>query len=271
MDLYLSISPELYLKRLLVAGFEKVYTICKNFRNEGVDRTHNPEFTMLECYWAYKDYRDMMELTEDLFVYVTEKLFGSTEVTYQGKVINFKKPWERISMVDAITKYAKINVREKSDDELKKIIKDYKIKVEGDIVRGKLIEAIFEELVEDKLIQPVFITNHPADTTPLCKTKRDDKELLERFEPYCMGWELGNAYSELNDPVKQKELLKQQAESGKRGDSEAHQYDKDFIIALEHGMPPAGGLGIGVDRMVMLLTNARSVRDIITFPTMKPE
>lgn len=266
MDLYLSISPELYLKRLLVGGFEKVYTICKNFRNEGVDRTHNPEFTMLECYWAYKDYRDMMELAEDIFVYVTEKMFGSTQIKYQGKVLDFRKPWQRISMIDAIKKYAKINVREMDDKALKKLMADYKVKYEGNFNRGLAIEAIFEALVEDKLIQPTFITDHPRETSPLCKPKRENPELIERFEPYCMGWELGNAYSELNDPELQRKLLEEQ-----KKDIDAHKMDEDFLTAMEHGMPPAGGLGFGMDRMVMLLTNAKSIRDVIAFPTMKPE
>ncbi|MBU4352588.1 MAG: lysine--tRNA ligase [Nanoarchaeota archaeon] len=271
LDLFLSISPELYLKRLIIGGFEKVYTICKNFRNEGVDRTHNPEFTMMECYWAYKDYEDMMKLTEELFEFVCLKLFGTTKITYQGNKIDFKKPWKRIAMIDAIKKYTNINVKELNDADLKKLLKDYKIKSEQEFNRDLAIQAIFEELVEEKLIQPTFIVDHPKATSPLCKVHKDHPELLDRFEPYVMGWELGNAYSELNDPREQKKLLQEQAESGKRGDSEAHQMDEDFITALEHGMPPTGGLGIGIDRMIMLLTDAKTIRDVIAFPTMRPE
>ncbi|MBU4241637.1 MAG: lysine--tRNA ligase, partial [Nanoarchaeota archaeon] len=249
----------------------KVYTICKNFRNEGVDRTHNPEFTMMECYWAYKDYEDMMKLTEELFEFVCLKLFGTTKITYQGNKIDFKKPWKRIAMIDAIKKYTNINVKELNDADLKKLLKDYKIKSEQEFNRDLAIQAIFEELVEEKLIQPTFIVDHPKATSPLCKVHKDHPELLDRFEPYVMGWELGNAYSELNDPREQKKLLQEQAESGKRGDSEAHQMDEDFITALEHGMPPTGGLGIGIDRMIMLLTDAKTIRDVIAFPTMRPE
>lgn len=271
LDLFLSISPELYLKRLIVGGFEAVYTICKNFRNEGVDRTHNPEFTMMECYWAYKDYHAMMELTEDLFIYAAKKLTGSTKVEYQGQSIDFKKPWARITMIDAIKKYANIDVNKMTDKELQKVIKDYKVKYEGDYIRGLAIAAIFESLVEEKIIQPTFIMGHPRETSPLCKVNKEHPELLDRFEAYVLGWEIGNAYSELNDPILQKKLLVEQAQSGERGDPDAHKMDEDFINALEHGMPPTGGLGIGIDRMIMLLTNAQSIRDVILFPTMRPE
>jgi len=271
LNLYLSISPELYLKRLVIGGFEKVYTICKNFRNEGVDRTHNPEFTMMECYWAYKDYEDMMKLTEDLFEFVCLKLFGTTKIDYQGTKLDFKKPWKRIAMIDVIKKHTNINVKELSDADLKKLLKDYKIKFDQEFNRDLVIQAIFEELVEEKLIQPTFVVDHPKATSPLCKVHKNHPGLLDRFEPYVMGWELGNAYSELNDPREQRKLLQEQAESGKRGDPEAHQMDEDFILALEHGMPPTGGLGIGIDRMIMLLTGAKTIRDVIAFPTMKPE
>ncbi len=271
LDLYLSISPELYLKRLIIGGFEKVYTICKNFRNEGVDKTHNPEFTMMECYWAYKDYDDMMELTEDMFEFVCKKMFGTTKVEYQGQSLDFKKPWKKIGMIDAIKEHTNIDIRNMPDEELKQILVDYKIPFEQEYCRDLAIEAIFEELVEDKLIQPTFVTDHPKATSPLCKVHKKHPELLDRFEPYVMGWEIGNAYSELNDPREQRELLLEQAESGKRGDPEAHQMDEDFIRALEHGMPPTGGLGIGIDRMIMLLTNAKTIRDVIAFPTMRPE
>jgi len=267
MDLYLSISPELYLKRLIIGGFEKVYTICKNFRNEGVDRTHNPEFTMLECYAAYKDYNDMMELTEEIYEYICKKVLGTTEVNYQGTILNFKRPWQRISMHAAIKKHTNIDVTELSDEALQKLMADYKVKYEGEYNRGLAIEAIFESMVQDKIIQPTFITDHPKETSPLCKLKRDNAELIERFEPYVMGWEIGNAYSELNDPVLQRALLEKQAEKRE----EDYQLDEDFIRALEHGMPPTGGLGLGIDRMTMLLTNSACIRDVILFPTMRQE
>ncbi|MDD4878162.1 MAG: lysine--tRNA ligase [Candidatus Nanoarchaeia archaeon] len=271
MNMYLSISPELYLKRCIAGGFEGVYTICKNFRNEGVDKTHNPEFTMMECYWAYRDYNDMMVLTEELYEFVCKKVLGTTDVKYGDKTLNFRKPWQRISMVDAIKKYSNIDIREMKDKELQMLILDYKIKYEGSYNRGRAIEAIFDQLISEKLIQPTFITDHPKESTCLCKQKRDDAEHIERFEPYAMGWELGNAYSELNDPVVQKKLFEEQAEAGRGGDEEAHPMDNDFVTAMEHGMPPMGGLGLGIDRMAMLLTGAETIRDVILFPTMKPE
>ncbi|MBU2638777.1 MAG: lysine--tRNA ligase [Nanoarchaeota archaeon] len=270
MDMYLSISPELYLKRLIGGGFEAVYTICKNFRNEGVDRTHNPEFTMMECYWAYKDYNDMMRLTEELYRHVCKRVLGKEQVEYCGVTLDFSKQWERISMVDAIKKHTNIDVKELSDEDIRKTMHDYKVKYEGEYNRGKAIEEIFDQLVSEKLTQPTFITDHPKESTPLCKAKRGDENHIERFEPFIMGWEIGNAYSELNDPVRQKELLEEQAELGRGGDEEAHPMDDDFITAMEHGMPPMGGLGLGIDRMVMLLTGAHSIRDVILFPIMRP-
>lgn len=269
MDLFLSISPELYLKRLLVGGFEKVYTITKNFRNEGVDRTHNPEFTMLELYWAYKDYNDIMKFVEDLLVYLTKKINGKTEIEYDNKKINLKKPWQRLTMYESLKKYAKIDVENLSDDELKKLIKQHKIEL-SEYNRGWAINYLFEELVEPQLIQPTFITDYPKETSPLCKEKRGNPELIERFEFFINGHEFGNAYSELNNPIIQKELLEKQERDRLKGDQEANPMDKDFILALEHGMPPAGGLGIGIDRLVMLLTNSSTIREVIAFPTMKP-
>lgn len=271
MNMYLSISPELYLKRCIAGGFEAVYTICKNFRNEGADKTHNPEFTMMECYWAYKDYNDMMVLTEEMFRFVCKKALGKEQVTYNGVTIDFSKPWQRISMIDAIKKYTNIDIRSMKDKEIQMTLLDYKIKYEGAYNRGHAIEAIFDAMVPQKLIQPTFITDHPKESTCLCKQKRDDAEHIERFEPYAMGWELGNAYSELNDPVVQKKLFEEQVEEGRGGNEEAHPMDDDFVTAMEHGMPPMGGLGIGIDRMVMLLTGAETIRDVILFPTMKPE
>ncbi len=270
MPIYLSISPELHLKRLLVGGFEKVYSLNKSFRNEGVDRTHNPEFTMLECYQAYADYTDMEKLTEDLYNYVAKKVLGTTKIEYQGQKIDLTTPWKKITMIDSLKKYAKIDINKLEDKQLQELLKKHKINLKP-FNRGLAINELFEELVEDKLIQPTFIKDHPKETTPLCKQKRTNPDLIERFEPFINGWEIGNAYSELNDPVLQTELLEEQEKAGRGGDEEYHPMDKDFIRAIETGMPPAGGLGLGIDRMMMLLTNSPSIRDVILFPTMKPE
>lgn len=272
MDLFLSISPELYLKRLVVGGMENVYTICKNFRNEGVDKTHNPEFTMMECYKAYVDYEEMMKLTEDLYNYVAKKVLGTTKINYQGIEIDLKKPWPRMSMIEAIKKYAKVDVESMGDDEVKEILDEHNIELkEKGYNRGLAIEALFDSLVSDKMIQPIFITDHPKETTSLCKVNRKNPELIERFEPYIMGWEIGNGYSELNDPILQKKLLEEQATKLRGGMEEAHPMDEDFVLAIEQGMPPTGGLGLGMDRMVILLTNSLSIREVILFPIMKPE
>lgn len=271
INLYLSISPELYLKRLIVGGYEKVYTLCKNFRNEDADTTHNPEFTMMECYQAYVDYNNMMELTEDLYAHVANKVFGTTKINYQGREIDLKKPWKRITMFEAIKIYGKIDVAELSDKELYEKAKRLNLEINKTTPRGLIIQQLFEKLVEPQLIQPIFITDHPKETTPLCKLKRGNKDLIERFEPFINGWEIGNAYSELNDPILQKELLREQGEEGRGGNEEHHPMDEDFINALEIGMPPTGGLGLGIDRMIMLFTNSASIRDVILFPTMKPQ
>lgn len=271
IDLYLSISPELYLKRLIVGGYEKVFSIARNFRNEGIDRWHNPEFTMMEIYWAYADYNDMMELTEDLFVYVLKKLNGSTKVKIKNHEIDFKKPWKKMTMLEAIKKYAKIDVEKMSISELRELIETNKIEVKGDSW-GWYVQAIFEHFCEEHLIQPTFITDHPIETTPLCKIHRNDSsgKIIERFEPFCMGTELANAYTELNDPILQRKLLEEQQAMLSKGDAEAHPFDEDFVNAIEIGMPPTGGLGIGIDRMVILLTEQESIRDVILFPFMKP-
>jgi len=271
LDLYMSISPELYLKRLIVGGYEKVYIIGKNFRNEGVDKTHNPEFTMMECYWSGADYNDMMELTEDMYEYIAKKVIGTTEVEYQDKKISFKKPWKRLTMYDALKEYANIDVTKLSDQELFDILDENKVEYDGMTTRGLAIAALFEALCEEHLIQPTFITDHPRDTSPLCKLKRGNEELIERFEPYINAWEIGNAYSELTNPILQRKFLEEQAERGRGGDEEAHQMDEDFIRSVEYGLPPTGGLGLGVDRMVMLMVNAATIRDVIFFPTMRPE
>jgi lysyl-tRNA synthetase class 2 len=275
MQMYLSISPELYLKRLLVGGFEKVFTICKNFRNEGVDRSHNPEFTMLECYKSYVDFNDMMRLCDQCFEYACKAINnGETKVmhTYQGEQveIDFKAPWQRMTMLEAIEKHAGIDISTMDDDQLKDTLRNYNIDYEGDFSWGLAVQLIFEELVEDKLVQPIHIINHPKESTPLCKKHREDPRLIERFESFVMGMELSNAYSELTDPIIQRELLEQQAEELRGGAEEAHPMDEDFVQAIEYGMAPAGGMGIGLDRMAILLTGAESIRDVILFPTMKP-
>lgn len=271
LQMYLRISLELYHKRLIVGGFEKVFEIGHVFRNESIDTTHNPEFTLLECYQAYADYHDMMELTEDCYNYVAKKVLGTTKIVYQGKEIDVKKPWRRLTMHDALKEFAKIDVDKLGDENLKHELQKHKLDVPEPWSRGSAIAELFK-VCEPHLIQPVFITDHPIETTPLCKPLRDgNKTLVERFEPFINGNEIGNAYSELNDPVLQRELLEEQAKQLRAGAVEAHPMDEDFIRAIEHGMPPTGGLGLGIDRMVMLFTNQASIRDIILFPTMKPE
>jgi len=271
LDLYLRISPELFLKRLIVGGFEKVFTICKNFRNEGVDKTHNPEFSMMEFYQSYVDYETMMQLTEQLFEHVANKVLGKTKIEYQGNEIELKAPWPRITVKEAIKKHANMDVDNLTDDELKDQLRGYNIEYEGDFTRGIAIMLLFEELCEDKLIQPTFVIDYPKEASPLCKPKRGNKDLIEKVEPYINGWELGNGYSELNDPIKQRQLLQEQAEQLKSGAQEAHPMDEDFVQAIETGLPPTGGMGIGIDRMIILLTNQPSLRETLLFPTMKPE
>ncbi len=270
-DYYLSISPELYLKRLIVGGFEKVYTICKNFRNEGIDRTHNPEFTMMECYWAYVDYNDMMKLTEEMYAYIFNKVNGSTKIKYGDVELDFTPPWKRVKMFDAIKQYTKIDIAKISEQELKHSIKD--LGMTDDFYQSwakyEIIEELFGKFVEPNLIQPTFIIDHPKESTPLCKQHREDNTLVERFEPFVYGFEIGNAYSELNDPILQRKLLEEQSELGRAGNEEAHQMDEDFCRAMEYGMPPTGGLGLGIDRLVMFLTNSYSIRDVILWPFMK--
>ncbi len=272
IDLFLAISPELYLKRLIVGGYDKVFTIARNFRNEGVDRWHNPEFTMMEIYQAYGDYNDMMDLFEGIYEYVCKKVNGTTKVKFRGETIDFKAPWKRITMAQAIKKYAKIDVEKMTAKELFDFMKKSKVEKKGDSW-GWAVQAIFEHFCEDKIIQPTHVLDHPLETTPLCKMHRNDKlcRLIERFEPFCMGAELGNCYSELNNPVLQRTLLEEQEKMLGEGDEEANPHDEDFVNALETGMPPTGGLGLGIDRMIMLLTGEESIRDVILFPFMKPE
>ncbi len=266
MDMFLSISPEIYLKRLIISGMERVYTICKNFRNEGIDRDHNPEFTMMECYQAYADYNDMMKLTEEMIAYIAVKLHGKTKVNYQGKIIDFKPPWRRMTMLEAIKKIANIDIKKMSEAKLKETCKKLKIETGS---KDEMINAIFEEKCEEHLLQPTFITDYPKEICPLTKTHRKNKELVERFEGFVNGVELANAYSELNDPKDQFERLKKQEAMRKKGDEEANPMDSDFVEAMKSGMPPTGGLGIGVDRLIMFLTDASSIREIIFFPMMK--
>lgn len=275
MKMYLSISPELYLKKLIVGGFEKVYTICKNFRNEGVDFSHNPEFTMIEIYQAYADYNDMMKLIEECWEFCAKKVLGTTKVkrTVEGKeyTIDFKAPWPRLTTLRAIKEYAKIDAGKMSVKELKDFCKKEKIEETPENgCWGEYIDLIYEEFVEKNIIQPTHIIDRPKEGTPLCKRHREDDRLNEQCEPVGLRMELGNIYTELNDPEFQEKLLKEQEEKGRGGDEEAHPMDEDFINALRMGMPPTGGIGWGIDRMAILFTGVESIRDIILFPTMKP-
>ncbi|MEM3154980.1 MAG: lysine--tRNA ligase [Candidatus Woesearchaeota archaeon] len=272
MDVFLRISPELYLKRLIVGGFEKVYEFAKNFRNEDIDRTHNPEFTGFELYQAYADYNTMKEIVEDLYIACAKALHGSTKFEYQGNIIDVKKPWQSYTMAEALKKFAGIDSDKLTKEDMNKLCLQHKLEVEHNYSKGQLMQALFEELVEEKLIQPTFITHHPIESTPLCKECREPhmkEHFIERFEPFIAGMEVANAYSELNDPVKQRKLLEEQANQLRGGEEEAHPMDEDFVQAIEYGMPPTGGLGMGIDRMVMILTNNPSIRDVLFFPFMK--
>jgi lysyl-tRNA synthetase class 2 len=274
VDMFLRIATELYLKRLIVGGFEKVYEIGKNFRNEGVSIRHNPEFTMIELYEAYADYNDMMELTENMMAFICEKLHGTTKIIYQDTEIDFTPPWRRITMVDAVKEYAGVDYNDfKTDGDAQAIAKEKHIELAKDLkdcTKGDILNALFEEYAEKKMIQPTFIIDYPVEISPLTKKKRGNEMFTERFEGFIYGREVCNAYSELNDPIVQKDRFLQQLRERELGDDEAYMMDDDFINALEIGMPPTGGLGIGVDRMVMFMTNSYSIRDVILFPTMKP-
>jgi lysyl-tRNA synthetase class 2 len=274
IDMYLRIATELYLKRLIVAGFEKVYDMGKNFRNEGIDIRHNPEFTMIELYEAYADYNDMMEIMENMIAYVCEKIHGTTKVNYQGTEIDFTPPWRRITMVDAVKEYSGVDFAQIStNEEARKIAKEkhleFKKEIE-DCTKADILNALFEEYAEEHLIQPTFLCDYPVEISPLTKKKRGNAEFTERFEGFVFGREVCNAYSELNDPVVQRDRFMQQEKERELGDDEAYLIDEEFMSALEIGMPPTGGLGIGIDRMVMFLTDSYSIRDVILFPTMKP-
>ena len=269
-DVKLRISLELYLKRLIVGGLERVFEIGRVFRNEGVDTRHNPEFTLMELYQAYTDYEGMMELTESMYRYLAEKVCGSAVITYNGIEIDLSKPFERITMIDAVKKYANIDFNEiKTDEEAKKLADEHHIEYEARHKKGDIISLFFEEFCEDKLVQPTFVMDHPIEISPLTKKKPDNPELVERFELFINGWEMCNAYSELNDPIDQRERFKAQEEAFAAGDEEANHTDEDFLNALSIGMPPTGGIGYGIDRLVMLLTDSPAIRDVILFPTMK--
>ncbi len=269
-DLKLRISLELYLKRLIVGGLERVYEIGRVFRNEGLDTRHNPEFTLMELYQAYTDYHGMMDLTENLYRYVAQEVLGTTKITYNGIEMDLGKPFERITMVDAVKKYSGVDFNEiKTLEEARKVAKEHHIEYEERHKKGEILNLFFEEYVEEHLIQPTFVMDHPVEISPLTKKKPENPEYVERFEFFMNGWEMANAYSELNDPIDQRERFKAQEEQLAQGDEEANTTDEDFMNALEVGMPPTGGIGFGIDRMCMLLTDSPAIRDVLLFPTLK--
>ena len=274
LDMFLRIAPELYLKRCIVAGFEKVYELGRTFRNEGMSVRHNPEFTMIELYQAFADYNDMMELTENMIAEVCKKVNGTTKVTYQGTEIDFMPPWRRITMVDAVKEYAGVDFATiNSDEEAQAIAKEKHLefpKPLNTVTKGEVLNMLYEEFCEEHMIQPTFIIYYPVEISPLTKKKRGNEMFTERFEGFVFGRELCNAYSELNDPIVQRERFAQQEKERELGDDEAYMIDEEFMSALETGMPPTGGLGIGIDRLIMFLTDSASIRDVILFPTMKP-
>lgn len=270
-DLKLRISLELYLKRLIVGGLERVYEIGRVFRNEGLDTRHNPEFTLMELYQAYTDYNGMMDLTENLYRYVAQEVLGTTTITYNGVEMDLSKPFERITMVDAVKKYAGVDFNEiHTLEEARAVAKEHHVEFEERHKKGDILNLFFEEFVEEHLIQPTFLMDHPVEISPLTKKKPENPEYVERFEFFMNGWEMANAYSELNDPIDQRERFKAQEELLAQGDDEANTTDEDFLNALEIGMPPTGGIGFGIDRMCMLLTDSAAIRDVLLFPTMKP-
>ncbi len=269
-DLKLRISLELYLKRLIVGGLEKVYEIGRVFRNEGLDTRHNPEFTLMELYQAYTDYNGMMDLTENLYRHVAQEVLGTTKITYNGIEMDLGKPFERITMVDAVKKYSGVDFSEiKTDEQAKAVAKEKGIEFEDRHKKGDILNLFFEEYAEEHMIQPTFVMDHPIEISPLTKKKPDNPDYVERFEFFMNGWEMANAYSELNDPIDQRERFKAQEALLAQGDEEANTTDEDFLNALEIGMPPTGGIGFGIDRMVMLLTDSAAIRDVLLFPTMK--
>ena len=272
IDMYLRIAPELYLKRLIVGGLERVYELGRMFRNEGMSIKHNPEFSMMEVYQAYTDYHGMMELAESLISTVAREVLGTMKIEYQGQDIDLTPPWTRITMTEAVLKYAGMDFDEiKTDEEAINAAKAKGMDIEGNPARGEVLSMMFEEFAEPNLIQPTFVIDYPVEVSPLTKRKPDKPELTERFELFITGREFGNAYSELNDPIDQKERFLEQVKKREAGDEEANMMDEDFLLALEHGLPPTGGLGIGIDRLVMLLTDSFSIKDVLLFPTMKPK
>ena len=271
MDLYLRIANELYLKRLVVGGFDGVYEFSKDFRNEGMSRFHNPEFTQMELYVAYKDYSWMMELVEEMVEKVALDLHGTTEVQVGDNLINFKRPWKRYTMYEAIIHFTGIDISQMDEKKLKDTAKKLGITVDKSMGRGKLIDEIFGQKCESQLIQPTFITDYPVEMSPLAKKHRENQDLAERFEGFCNSKEICNAFSELNDPIDQRNRFEYQLELSKRGDDEAMILDEDFLNAIEYGMPPTSGLGIGIDRLSMIMTNSHSIQDVLFFPQMKPK
>jgi lysyl-tRNA synthetase class 2 len=270
MQLYLRIAPELYLKRLVVGGFERVFEINRNFRNEGISIRHNPEFTMMEFYQAYATFADLMDFTEELLCHVTQELLGTLDFTYQGTAISFQRPWKRLTVKEAILEYGDVDAKTIEDRDLAYgYARSIGLELPENITYGKLITEIFEEVAEPKLIQPTFITAYPTEVSPLSRKNDHDPEIVDRFEFFCAGREMANAFSELNDPVDQKERFLLQVEAKKSGDEEAHYMDEDYIRALEYGLPPTAGEGIGIDRLVMLLTDSPSIRDVILFPQLR--
>lgn len=271
IDMYMRIANELFLKRLIVGGFERVYELGRMFRNEGMSIKHNPEYTAIEVYWAYADYQDVMRLTEEAVAYMAEKAVGTTKINYQGTEIDLTPPWRRLSMIDAIKEFRGIDFNEiQTDEEALQIARENDIEITPLMNRGFVIAAMFEKFCEEHLIQPTFITHHPVEVSPLSKRNPDDPRLTNRFEAFVNTWEIANAFSELNDPIDQRQRFMDQLKQREMGDDEAYMLDEDFLNAIEVGLPPTGGLGIGVDRVIMLLTNATSIRDVILFPTMKP-
>lgn len=271
IDLYLRIAPELYLKRLLVGGFEKVYELNRNFRNEGISTRHNPEFTMLELYQAYADYNDMMAITQEMISTLAQQLLGTMIIQYQGNTIDLTPPWDKITYVDALKKYTDINFQEIEHSEAVQKVKALGIEIDDSMTKWKIAEEVFEEKVEANVIQPTFIIDYPKELSPLAKSREDNPEFVERFEVYIAGREMANAFSELNDPFDQRERFEQQVKMREAGDDEAQMMDIDYVTALEYGMPPAGGLGIGIDRLAMLFIDTASIKDTILFPLLKPE
>jgi len=270
LDLYLRISPELYLKRLLIGGWEKVYEIAKDFRNEGLDQSHNPEFTMLEFYWAYADYKDVMQLTEELFAHLLKKLFGKLEITYQGKKVDFHRPWKRIEFNQLFHQYAKIDLEEVNAEALKKKAEKLGVEVPPGVSKPEIADQIYKKYCRPKIWEPTFVLHHPKGSFPLAKELAKNPNYTENFQLVVANWELINAFSEQNNPLVQEEIFQAQEENYQHGFTEAQRMDREFLVALEYGMPPAGGLGLGIDRLTALLTDVRGLREIILFPIMKP-